>query len=538
MISFIEKNPWILYLSAILLLFPALLINLGLMPVTSDEQIRGLVALEMLINDDWVVPTMYGEYYLKKPPLYNWILIGYTSLFGNFDEFTLRLSTVVSTLLYALSIFLIFKKHFGKEVAFLNAIAFVTCGRMLFWDTQLALIDITFSWVIFMNFMAVYHYHRKSNYWALFLVTYLLAAVGYMFKGLPAIVFQGITLLVFFIYQREFKKLFSPAHFTGIIVFILIVGAYYLLYFSRYDGTAKELFYTLFDESSRRTVIRFGIWETILSILKFPADMIYHFAPWALMIICCFRKDFFRILWKEPFLKFSFIIVLANLIVYWTSPEVHARYLLMFVPMTFGIFLYFYNRSREEGSIYYVMIGYVLFAIGVVATLGSVSVFFIDETRDLPLIVPKFIFLFASMGLLTFLILKLPAKRLLIFALIMLIMRIGFNWTVIPARYQLDRGIPAREGAMQVARMTKGEPLWILDLSGVDDFSAFYITRERRVILPRKYEGIHQIDKDVFYIGDDNKLANKDYRLFYTYRTHWQKRKLKLVKILNEYPRQ
>jgi hypothetical protein len=187
---------------------------------------------------------------------------------------------------------------------------------------------------------------------------------------------------------------------------------------------------------------------------------------------------------------------------------------------------------------YYVIIGYVLFAIGVVATLGSVSIFFIDETKDLPWIIPKFIFLFVSMGWLSFLILRLPAKRLLIFALIMLIMRIGFNWTVIPARYQLDRGIPAKEGALQVARMTKGEPLWILGWSDVDDFSAFYITRERREILPRKYEDIYEINKDVFYIADQRRLANKDYRLFYTYRTHWQERKLKLVKILNEYPYQ
>jgi 4-amino-4-deoxy-L-arabinose transferase-like glycosyltransferase len=536
MISYIEKNPWILYLAGIILLFPALLINLGMMPVTSDEQIRGLVALEMLINDDWIVPTMYGEYYLKKPPLYNWILISYTTLFGNFDEFTLRLSTVVSTILFAVSIFLIFRKHFGNQVAFINAIAFVTCGRMLFWDTQLALIDITFSWVVFMNFMAVYHFYNKSNYWALFLVSYLLAALGYLFKGLPAIVFQGITLLVFFIYQKEFRKLFSPAHFAGIFVFLIIVGGYYLMYFSRYDGTARELFQTLFDESSRRTVMRFGVLETIVSILKFPVDMIYHFAPWALMIICCFRKDFFRILWKKPFLKFNFIIVLANLIVYWTSPEVHARYLLMFVPMAFGIFFFFYNRSREEGSIYNVIIGYGLFAIGVVASIGTTAVFFIDETKDLPWIVPKFIFLFLGMGILSYLMLRLPVQRLLIFALIMLIMRIGFNWTVIPARYQLDRGIPAKEGAVRLARLAGEKPLYVLGNSGVDDFSAFYITRERWKILPKRFGDFFAVDENTCYIADNNKLFNKEYRLFYSYNTHWQERKLKLVKLLNEDP--
>ncbi len=536
MISYIEKNPWILYLVSIVLLFPALLINLGLMPVTSDEQIRGLVALEMLINDDWIVPTMYGEYYLKKPPLYNWMLIGYTSLFGNFDEFTLRFSTVVSTILFAASIFMVFRKHFGKEIAFVNAMAFITCGRMLFWDTQLALIDITFSWVVFMNFMAVYHFHRKSNYWALFLTSYLLVSLGYLFKGLPAIVFQGITLVVFFIYQKEFKKLFSLAHFAGIAAFLLIVGGYYLVYFSRYPGTLESLFSTLFDESSRRTVIRFGLGQTIVSILKFPVDMIYHFAPWALMIICCIRKDFFRTIRNEPFVKFMLIIFLANIIVYWSSPEVHARYLIMFIPLIFSVFFYFYYKYREENIFQNRVIDYLLSATGVIATLGTLAVFFIDETRDLSLIIPKFIFLFLSLGLLSYLMLRMKRYRLLIFVIIILLVRIGFNWTVIPARYQVNRGIPAKEGAIKMAQLMKGQPLWILGWSGVDDFSAFYITRERREILPRKYEELFDINYDMFYIGDDKRLINKDYYVYYTYNTHWQERKLKLVKILHEYP--
>ncbi len=535
MITYIEKNPWILYLTSIILLFPALLINLGLMPVSSDEQIRGLVALEMLISDDWVVPTMYGEYYLKKPPLYNWILIGYTSLFGNFDEFTLRFSTVVSTILFAVSIFLIFRKHFGNEIAFLNAIAFITCGRMLFWDTQLALIDITFSWVIFLNFMAFYHFHNKNRLLLLFLVSYFLAAVAYLFKGLPAIVFQGITLLIFFTYQKEFKKLFSLAHFAGIFVFLGIVGAYYLLYFGRYEGTPGDLFYTLFDESSRRTVVRFGVLETMVSIMKFPLDMIYHFAPWALLIVCCFRKDFFKTIWRHPFLKFCMIIFLANIIVYWTSPEVHARYLIMFIPLSFGVLFYFYYKYREEKLFQNVLIDYLLFAIGVIATLGTIAIFFIDETRNLPLIIPKFIFLFLAMGVLTYLMLRIKPYRLLIFAIIMLVVRIGFNWTVIPARYQLDRGIPAKEGAIRMGQIIKGEPLYILGWSGVDDFSAFYITRERNEILSRKHGGPYDVSSTIYYIGDNNKLVNKDYRLYYSYNTHWQERKLKLVKILHEY---
>ena len=229
------------------------------------------------------------------------------------------------------------------------------------------------------------------------------------------------------------------------------------------------------------------------------------------------------------------MIFLANIIVYWSSPEVHARYLIMFVPLAFGVLFYFYYKFREENRFQNVLIDYSLFALGLLATLGTIAVFFIDETRGLPQIIPKFIFLFLMLGLLSYLMLQIKNYRLLIFAIIMLVIRIGFNWTVIPARYQLDRGIPAREGAIKMGQIVKGEPLWILGWSDVDDFSAFYITRERGEILPRKYEDLYKINKKVYYIGDDKRLLNKDYLLFYTYNTHWNERKLKLVKILNEY---
>ena len=40
----------------------------------TDEAIRSLVALEMKLSGNLITPTLHGEYYYNKPPLYNWIL--------------------------------------------------------------------------------------------------------------------------------------------------------------------------------------------------------------------------------------------------------------------------------------------------------------------------------------------------------------------------------------------------------------------------------------------------------------------------------
>ena len=74
----ISKNS--LYILALLLLIPALFINLGMLAFIDDEGIRSLVALEMDLSGNLITPTLHGDYYYKKPPLYNWILLSWYQL--------------------------------------------------------------------------------------------------------------------------------------------------------------------------------------------------------------------------------------------------------------------------------------------------------------------------------------------------------------------------------------------------------------------------------------------------------------------------
>jgi len=68
------KSPYLPYGIILVLLLPALLLRLGYMPHIDDEAIRALVALEMRWSDNWVTPTLHGDYYYNKPPLWNWLL--------------------------------------------------------------------------------------------------------------------------------------------------------------------------------------------------------------------------------------------------------------------------------------------------------------------------------------------------------------------------------------------------------------------------------------------------------------------------------
>lgn len=479
-----------LYLISILLVFPALLINLGLLAFIDDEGIRALVALEMKLSGNFITPTLLGEFYYNKPPLYNWLLLLFFELTGRIDEWTARLPTVIFLLAYAATVFYFFKRHFSVKIAFLTAFSVVTCGRILFYDSMLGLIDICFSWIVFSLFMVLYHQYKKGNYYQLFVWTYLLTAAGFLMKGLPALVFQGFSLLAFFIYYRDIKKLFSAAHMAGIGLFVVVVGGYYMLYFEH--NTFEEVFSRLFSESAKRTVVSYGWKKTVIHLFTFPFEMIYHFLPWSVLVILFFAKESVQLLFKNDFLAFCALMFLVNIPVYWSSVEVYPRYLLMFLPLFFGAL--FYLHQHYSGAWLLIIIETILLIFCIVVTLLSFTPLFLERTQGVPFLYWKSLSVGLILAVVTGAYLRNRDQRLLYLVVFLLVARIGFDWFVLPDRNKNDYGDLVRRSAKDLGSTTKDKSLFIFDDSFVEPASGFYITNERRKILERKSENFHPGD--------------------------------------------
>lgn len=482
---------------AILLLFPALLINLGLLTFIDDEGIRSLVALEMKLSGNYIVPTLNGDYYYNKPPLYNWFLLIFFSISGKFNEYTARIATIFCLLGYAATIFYYLRKHFDAKTAFLNAFVFITCGRILFWDSMLGLIDIGFSWVTFTSFMVIYHQFKKGNYWALFLLSYLLTALGFLMKGLPAVVFQGFTLLAFFIYQKQFRKLFSIPHIVGGLLFVAVVAAYYLVY-NEYHSLS-HVFSTLFTESSKRTAVQYGIGRTILHLFTFPFEMVYHFLPWSLMIGYFIRRDIWKIIRQNDFITYNFIIFLANILVYWTSVEVFPRYLLMHAPLLFSVFLYLHSIHKSENSLAYRILDQLFLFVLAAMALGSFAPLFIPQTQGAAFLIPKTLSVGIALVTIAILYQRWKPQQLLLIVLFLLVFRVEFNWFVLPDRNANDFGDVCRQTSIEVGETFADQPLYLYKDTQLQTTNSFYITKERQQIVYRHHD---HFNPNALYIID------------------------------------
>ncbi len=524
-INYLKANPGFFYLFCVAMLFPALLWHLGYLAINfpTDEPTRAIVALEMIISGNYFTPTINGEFYYNKPPLYNWIIAAFFKTF-NYSEFILRLPVIIGLLLFGLSIFLFVKKELGLKQGFIVAMLFITSGRILFWDSFLGLIDITFSCLVYTSFMAIYFLHKKQKYLALFLVSYLLTAITFLMKGLPSLVFQAITLLTFFTYKKEFMKLLSWKHFAGIGLFVLIVGSYYFVY-AKYNSL-DNVFTTLFSESEKRTIINYGWKRFITHLFTFPFEMFYHFFPWSILGIFFFSRKFYSIVKSNDFLWYNFLIFIFNILIYWTSPETYPRYIFMLFPPIFTVLVYMFFRDDMLKGKRSVIIEYFLGGVMVLGMVAAIVLPFLKQTGWIDKALLKGLIMLIITLLLFFFYIRIKEQRLVIFAAAMLMFRIGFDWFIIPPRHQDFQ--EHKEGALMAAKVTDGHKLYIYRDSETEHATSFYISQAKMQILEHKFEGFNSTD---YYYLDPRQLPPEAYETIYDFKLYRHDQPMKIVKL-------
>ena len=519
------QPAYLLVTICLILVIPAFFLNLGLMPLLADEATRALVSQEMMISGNYIVPTINGEFYYKKPPFYNWILIAVFNLTGKVNELSIRLPSVIPLLLFGITIFLFTRPYTGQKTALAAALFFLTCGRMLIYSSMLGHIDIFYSWITFVSFIVIFECFRKERYVLLFTLSYLLAAIGFLCKGLPSVFFQGLTLSAFFIIEKKWEKLFSFSHVAGLLVFTLILGWYFYLYNSHHP--IVNYFETLWTESSQRTVMEKSWFDSVQHVLVFPFTAAYHILPWSFLLIFAIRKNFFSILKENRFLRFCFVTFCANIFIYWLSPGTLPRYLFMLYPFLFIFAMEFYQRYHDTDKIRNGITNILFGIFASILTLSFLAPLFLEQTAFIDLVIAKSLILFGIACVFLIAFFKFPGERILCLIAILLLARIGFDLFVLPVRYHDSQESKLKQMAMEVGKITGQDTVEILPGTPVNHDISFYITRERGKILPRNTGHVNDTD---FYIAAQHLIESKPHELYYTFETRYRNTPLYLVK--------
>jgi 4-amino-4-deoxy-L-arabinose transferase-like glycosyltransferase len=468
----------VLLLLCALLCIPTFFYNLGSFAIMADEPTRAIVAMEMIFKQEYLTSTIVGDYYYKKPPLFNWILVVLFKLFGSYSEWIVRIAAVVPLLLFSWRMYRIGKKYLSNHAALLLAFINLTYGRMLFYDSFLGHIDILYAWITFESFIVLYDDAELKKPIKTFSIFYLLHGIGFMLKGLPSLVFPTFTILAWAWHQKRIRPLLNPLHFAGIFIGMLFPIVFFIAYSQQNSlyGWVEQLW----DQSKQRTVIDKTWWESIQHLFTFPIDHLMHFAPWSILIVFLLRRGIISRIWQHPFLRYVLMVLICNIPVYWASPGYYPRYLFMLYPIVFMVLIEAYLTSNETR-----WLGVVVKVLALLLFIGFPITVYAMQWSFFTFIFLACFLLFALALAMTFRVEQ--ANQIWILVFLLLCVRMVFNGYVLPHRTATGNMERNKQEALRVANITLGSPLYLAyPGTNSEHYHYYYIERERKEILTHK----------------------------------------------------
>ncbi len=500
--TLLQQEKRIIWLATGLLL-AAMLLKLGVQPLFLEEPRRIMIALELVENGNLWVPTELGDFYYKKPPVFNWLLLASAWVCGKYSEFAFRLPTVLSTLSMAFLIFWLGRRYVGARFGAYSALLFVTGGGILMYFSTLAEIDLFYSLITFAGFASFFHFYQNNKYWPAFLLTYALGAIGTLTKGPPSVLFLGLTIFAWLAWKRDLKRLFSMAHLAGGILYLAILGGYLYIY-SQYNSL-DNYFAGLWGQSSEMTILEKSFGQLLRHLVNFPLDTLKDLLPGGLLLVFTFRRDFWKVIRQNDLLVFALITFAVNFPVYWLSPGARQRYIYMLYPLLLYIFVYF-QQEKDARAWMHRFLRISLYIIMGALTLAPLAINFVPDLAFLSWRRPLSMVFTVVMGGIFFYALRKPALQLPLLILSMIVCRLLFDLTVLPQRAVESGALREKQLAAEILKYTGKDELYMYGEGRISFTSTVYIGLMRGQTLRRK----RNIESGNCYLAETRLLEGRD----------------------------
>ena len=433
---------------------------------------RALVSLEMKLSGNYIAPTLNGEYYCRKPPLFNYMLLPALNSKQNAVSWMQFISALTAFLLVVV-FYLVSRKLLDKRKSLFATIIFAY-SPIVFINIITIGLDSLFSAICFLIFVSNLYFAEKKNYLSLFVFGYLLTALAFMVKGTPAIYFQGISLLSIMICTKSFRQIFSWKHAVGTIPFIVIVGTYCLLY-SDYNNPLSW-FWGLYSDIPEKLEI--GKMLKITNMLSFCGKSILAYPILALCPILLFRNIFVKIIKSttDSYMLLVSVLGIAPFII----GNYYTYYITMFVPLL--IFLIIKHLNTEEHISTYKIIllwGIPLLFITIAILIGRIPIY------SFIIIVPFVLLLHNCKWL------KITTLCIYTIAITILILNIKYATN----KNSLYDNLESK--ACQIARETSNCKLYVLPDCKINHATMYYLTYYKGEIIRVANDNMNEND---FYL--------------------------------------
>ena len=252
--------------------------SLGFWEFQGEETRRVLPAVNMLIDGDWIVPSIAGEDYFNKPPGINWPVALAYWLTGEQNEFNARMVSTLFTLAAVMVIMLGRGKWLGVNGRFIASVIFMTCATTL---EKGRLIEIEGVYVPLTMIAVVWwldFYNSRGNRLLMWLVPGAVLGYSMLVKGpISVIVFYAVVIPVL-LYSKQIKRLMSFGNIGCLVLTFGSVAVWY--YLASHTTDTSAMGDTMSSQMAARIFGKFNFKYWSLSVL----DSALNFLPWLIFL--------------------------------------------------------------------------------------------------------------------------------------------------------------------------------------------------------------------------------------------------------------
>ena len=206
----------------------------GLLAVTDPvESNYALTAKEMMMAGDYISPRIFGNYWYDKPIFYYWELLASFYVFG-MTEFAARFASALFGVAGVLMTYFFGRRLYGKEIGCIASLILVTTVEY-FYLSKAIVTDMTlfvFFSAALICFYIAYSEHRPWVYYG----AYVFAALAVLTKGPVGLLLPGLIAVLFLLWRHDIKELLHVKLFSGLILFCIIAGLWYVPMYMMHDG--------------------------------------------------------------------------------------------------------------------------------------------------------------------------------------------------------------------------------------------------------------------------------------------------------------
>lgn len=260
--------------------------GLGTLQMKGEEARRTMPAMTMIETGNWLVPSVGGESYARKPPLLNWCIALVIQITHRPNEWSARLPSVLAVLLMAQGLLLFLRRLLGAEAALLAAAMYLVNATVIEKGRIAELESFTLA-TYGLAFLAWFDGEWRGAKFAHWLLAGVCLSLGQLTKGpMPTLLFFYLPVGLHLWRTHRLRELLLPGHLACLALTWLpfLIWSQWMFRELGADNVSavwsKELVMRVVPE-------KFSVAEYLGVILR----GVLNFLPWALFLPLLWRRS-------------------------------------------------------------------------------------------------------------------------------------------------------------------------------------------------------------------------------------------------------